>query len=105
MFGVGDNARVKTWTDDLPQIPFSCCDLPEGGEWMTQEEAASYLGIGPIHLNGLTHNTHRIDLVRTTGKDLVVTRASVEAEKHWRVTAPRWRKLLRLFKDIALSGI
>ncbi|MGW4697811.1 DNA-binding protein [Kitasatospora cineracea] len=96
---------MKTWTDDLPQIPFSCCDLPEGGEWMTQEEAATYLGIGPLHLNGLMLNTHRIDLVRTSGKDLVVTRASVEAEKHWRDTAPRWRKLLRLFKDIVLSGI
>ncbi|WP_371774321.1 DNA-binding protein [Streptomyces sp. NBC_01438] len=94
---------MKTWTDYLPQIPFSCCDLPEGGEWMTQEEAASSLGIGPIHLNALTHNTHRIDLVRTTGKELAVTRASVDAEKHWRATAPRWRKALRLLKDIVLS--
>ncbi|WP_282203113.1 DNA-binding protein [Kitasatospora fiedleri] len=94
---------MNTWTATLPQIPFSCCDLPEGGEWMTQEEAASHLGIGLVHLSGLTHNTRRIDLVRTTGRDPVVTRASVEAEKHWRVTAPRWRKILRLLKDIGFS--
>ncbi|MFE6867680.1 hypothetical protein ACFVFS_14045 [Kitasatospora sp. NPDC057692] len=92
-----------TWTDKLPQIPFSYHNLPEGGEWMTREEAASYLGIGPVHLNALTHNTHRLDMVRTTGKDLAITRASVEAEKHWRATAPRWRKTLRLLKDILLS--
>ncbi|MFC8448228.1 hypothetical protein [Kitasatospora sp. NPDC057223] len=93
---------MTTWTDNLPQIPFSCCDLPEGGEWMTQEEAASCLGIGPIHLNTLTHSTHRIDMVRTTGRDLAVTRASVEAERLWRATAPRWRKVLRLLEDIGL---
>ncbi|MFJ3791370.1 DNA-binding protein [Kitasatospora sp. NPDC090091] len=90
---------MKTWTDDLPQIPFAYRSLPEGGEWMTREEAASYLGIGEFHLNALTHGTHRIDMVRTTGKELAVTRASVEAERHWRATAPRWRKALRLLKD------
>ncbi|MEE1789275.1 DNA-binding protein [Streptomyces sp. BE308] len=84
-------------------MAFSCCDLPEGGEWTTQEEAASFPGIGPIHLNALTHNAHRIGLIRTTGKDPAVTRASVEAEKHWRATAPRRRKVLRLLKDTVLS--
>ncbi|MEV5011826.1 MULTISPECIES: hypothetical protein [unclassified Streptomyces] len=91
---------MKTWTDSLPQIPFPYRSLPTGGPWMTQEEAASYLGIGPYHLNVLTSVTHRIDMVRTTGKELAVTRASVEAEKNWRTSAAFWRKVLRLLKDI-----
>ncbi|MFE9853470.1 DNA-binding protein [Streptomyces sp. NPDC005576] len=91
---------MKTWTDDLPQIPFAYRDLPEGGEWMTREEAASSLGIGELHLNALLMNTHRIAMVRTTtGRELAVTRASVEAEKQWRATASHWHKALRLLKD------
>ncbi|MGX4735044.1 DNA-binding protein [Kitasatospora griseola] len=94
---------MKTWMDGLPQIPFAYRALPEGGEWMTREDAASSLGVGEFHLNALTHNTHRIDMVRTADKKLAVTRVSVEAEKHWRATAPRRRKVLRLLKDTALS--
>jgi hypothetical protein len=96
-----DNAPVKTWTDSLPQVPFPYRGLPAGGPWMTQEEAASCLGIGPYHLNVLTSVTRRIDMVRTAGEELAVTRASVEAEQHWRTTAAPWRKVLRLLKDIA----
>ncbi|WP_407914057.1 hypothetical protein [Kitasatospora sp. NE20-6] len=91
---------MKTWTDRLPQIPFAYRDLPPDGPWTTREEAASCLGIGPYHLNVLTDITHRIDMVRTTGKELAVTRASVEAEKNWRTTATPWRKIRRLLKDV-----
>ncbi|MEU6238237.1 DNA-binding protein [Kitasatospora sp. NPDC047058] len=91
---------MKTWTDSLPQIPFAYRDLPAGGQWMTQEEAASWLGIGQYHLNVLTAVTHRIDLVRTTGREFAVTRASVEAEKDWRTTASFGQKVLRLLKDV-----
>ncbi|MFE2347950.1 hypothetical protein [Kitasatospora cineracea] len=94
---------MKTWIDGLPQIPFAYHQLPEGGEWMTREEAASCLGIGEFHLNSLMANTRRIDPVCTADRKPAVTRASVEAEKHWRDTAPRWCKALRLFKDIARS--
>ncbi|MFD8479379.1 DNA-binding protein [Kitasatospora sp. NPDC059673] len=94
---------MKTWIDGLPQIPFGYRQLPHGGEWMTREEAASCLGIGEFHLNSLMANIRRIDPVCTTDGEVAVTRASVEAEKHWRATAPRWRKVLRLLKDIAGS--
>lgn len=95
-FAVGDNAPVKAWTDDLPQIPFPYRGLPAGGPWLTQEEAAAYLGIGPIHLNALTSATHRIEMVRTTGGGFAVTRAGVEAEKDWRTSAGPRRKTARL---------
>ncbi|MFE6049172.1 hypothetical protein ACFQ6N_00265 [Kitasatospora sp. NPDC056446] len=91
---------MKTWIDDLPQIPFPYRALPPGGDWMTQEEAAARLGIGTYHLNSLTAGTHRLDLVRTTGKELAVTRASVEAEARWRATATVGQKAWRLFKDV-----
>lgn len=90
---------MKTWTESLPRVPFRYRDLPEDGPWMTQEDAASYLGIGAYHLNALTSVTHRIGMARTTGEELVVTRVSVEAEKNWRTTAAPWRKILRLLKD------
>jgi hypothetical protein len=100
MLAADDNVSVKTWTDSLPQIPFPYRGLPAGGPWLTQEEAASYLGIGPYHLNALTSVTRRIDMVRTAGRELAVTRASVEAEKKWRTTAALRRKVVRLLKDI-----
>ncbi|MFD7449698.1 hypothetical protein [Kitasatospora sp. NPDC059827] len=91
---------MKTWTDRLPQIPFPYHALPPDGPWLTQEETASYLGIGEYHLNTLTCVTHRIDMVRTTtDKKFACTRASVEAEKEWRDTAKLWRKILRLLRD------
>ncbi|GAA2787792.1 hypothetical protein ACFQ0M_45905 [Kitasatospora aburaviensis] len=91
---------MKTWIDDLPQVPFPYRDLPPGGEWMTREEAAARLGVGEYHLNALTHGTRRIDLVRTTGPELALTRASVEAEKRWRDTANVGQKAWRLVKDL-----
>ncbi|GAA2103145.1 hypothetical protein GCM10009759_38200 [Kitasatospora saccharophila] len=94
---------MKPWRDSLPQIPFAYRALPPDGAWMTREEAAACLGIGEFHFNSLMTNTHRIDPVRTTDRQLAVTRASVEAEQHWRATAPRRRKALRLLKDIARS--
>lgn len=91
---------VTTWADRLPQIPHSYDALPPDGDWMTQEEAMSYLGIGQYHLNALTCVTHRIDMVRTTGeKKFACTRASVEAEKKWRGTAKLRRRILRLLGD------
>ncbi|MFJ8474460.1 DNA-binding protein [Kitasatospora sp. NPDC094011] len=96
---------MKRWIDDLPQIPFRYRDLPPDGPWMTMEEAGTHLGIGHYHMNALTAVTHRIDMVRTTGKELAVTRASVEAEKHWRTTATVRQKLWRLFKDILKNSL
>ncbi|MEU2632726.1 hypothetical protein [Kitasatospora sp. NPDC007106] len=90
---------MKTWTDRLPQIPYPDRGLPAEGPWMTLEEAASRLGIGAYHLNVLTSVTHRIGLVRTTGTELAVIRAGVEAELAWRATASTGQKLRRLLKD------
>ncbi|MER6299228.1 hypothetical protein ABT247_06585 [Kitasatospora sp. NPDC001539] len=91
---------MKTRTDRLPQIPFRYDALPPDGPWMTQEEAAAYLGVGPYHLNSLIGNTHRIEIVRTTtDRKFACTRASVEAEKEWRDTAKVRRKALRLIGD------
>ncbi|MFJ8444342.1 hypothetical protein [Kitasatospora griseola] len=103
---------MKSWRDGLPQIPFAYRALPQGGEWMTREAAASCLGGREFHVNLLMAGARRVDAVRTAdGEPAVtradgepaVTRAGVEAEKHWRATAPRRRKLLRLLKDTALS--
>ncbi|MEV7596988.1 hypothetical protein AB0O91_06315 [Kitasatospora sp. NPDC089797] len=90
---------MKRWTDDLPQIPFPYRGLPPDGPWMTMEEAAARLGVGHYRMNLLTAGTYRIDIVRTTGKEFAVTRASVEAERNWRTTATVPQKLWRLFKD------
>ncbi|MEV7215331.1 DNA-binding protein [Kitasatospora cineracea] len=94
---------MKTWIDGLPKVPFAYRELPPGGEWMTREEAASCLGIGEFHLNSLMGNTRRIDPVCTADRKLALTRTSVEAEKRWRASASRWRKVLRLLKDVARS--
>ncbi|MFJ4190880.1 hypothetical protein [Kitasatospora sp. NPDC089509] len=50
---------MKSWIDDLPQIPFRYRDLPPDGPWMTREEAGTYLGIGQYHMNALTSVTPR----------------------------------------------
>ncbi|MFD8782778.1 hypothetical protein [Kitasatospora sp. NPDC059599] len=95
--GTGTGVAGRSAVSALPR---SGWDLPAGGAWMTQEEAAAHLGIGRYHLNALTCVTHRVDMVRTTGgKELAVVRADVEAEKHWRATATVGQKVWRLLKD------
>ncbi|WP_395298789.1 hypothetical protein ACF9IK_36900 [Kitasatospora hibisci] len=67
--------------------------MPAGG-------TAAHLGVDEYHLNALTHGTRWIDLARTTGPELALTRASAEAEKHWRDTATVGQKAWRLVKDL-----
>lgn len=68
------------------------------GEWLSQPDAASRLGIAVIRIGVLIACEHLVPVQNSAGH-AGVTRSSVEAEHHWRQNATLRAKLTRLAKD------
>jgi hypothetical protein len=73
-------------------------DRVEDGVWMSQPEAAHYLGIALIRIGVLIANDHLAPAENPLGQSGVTT-ASVETEKMWRANATIRAKSIRLLKD------
>jgi hypothetical protein len=73
-------------------------DRVEDDAWMSQPEAARYLGIALARVGMLLANGHLAPAENPAGRAGVTT-ASVEAEKTWRANATIRAKSGRLLKD------
>ncbi|MGV9250209.1 DNA-binding protein [Streptomyces sp. NPDC003697] len=74
-------------------------DRIEDDAWMSQPEAARYLGIALTRVGMLIANGHLTPAENPAGRAGVTTTASVEAEKTWRANATIRAKSTRLLKD------
>ncbi|THA90022.1 DNA-binding protein [Streptomyces sp. LRa12] len=73
-------------------------DLVKDDAWMSQPEAAHYLGIALLRVGMLIANAHLTPAEDPAGRAGVTT-VSVEAEKTWRADASIRAKAIRLLKD------
>ncbi|MFE3857914.1 DNA-binding protein [Streptomyces griseorubiginosus] len=73
-------------------------DRVEDDAWMSQPEAARYLGIALTRVGMLIANGHLTPAENPAGRAGVTT-ASVEAEETWRANATIRAKSTRLLKD------
>ncbi|MBM9507924.1 DNA-binding protein [Actinacidiphila acididurans] len=67
--------------------------------WMSESEAARQLGVSVLRIGALVSCDH-LTLAKNPAGHVGITAASVRTEKHWKQTASRKAKLIRLLKDM-----